>query len=173
MIEFVKFKEKHIKTIDRNSIFVLIGHNIDGFVNVGTVNYQNYEAVKRELHNILRNIRCEGEWDLILYQVPANVGFKRLYGYYKVPKKGKSIFEVTYMNLAYYRCELTIANNLIKLYSCTEICRDDYNPDRSYGTIYEHLIEVKLKDFTKVDNPEQADPLDTIVKTDIFSIDID
>jgi hypothetical protein len=30
MIEFVKFTEKHVKTIDRNSNFVLIGHNIDG-----------------------------------------------------------------------------------------------------------------------------------------------
>lgn len=47
------------------------------------------------------------------------------------------------------------------------------NPDRSHGTIYEHFVEVKLKNVTKVDNPEQADSLDTFIKTDIFSIDVD
>lgn len=65
MIEFVKFKEKHVKTIDRNPNFVLIGHDIDGYVNVDTVYYQNYEAVKRELHKTLRKIRFEEVWWII------------------------------------------------------------------------------------------------------------
>jgi len=99
MINLYSTKRFTIKTIDLFSKFVLIGNNIDGFVDVGLREFENFEDVKSRLPNIIKNLNYAGEWDLKLYQIPDQLKIKRLYGYYKVPLRGKLILEFSYMNV--------------------------------------------------------------------------
>jgi len=92
-------KELRYKSLNRFSKFVLIGNNIDGFVNIDVVEFENFDEVKMKLPSIVKSLKFEGEWNLSLYQIPDNFKIKHLYGYYIVPQKGKLILELSYMNV--------------------------------------------------------------------------
>ena len=59
MINIYPSKMLYCKTLDKFSKFVLIGNNIDGFVNVNIVEFGNFEEVKFNLPGILGNLRYE------------------------------------------------------------------------------------------------------------------
>ena len=101
---------------DKSSRFILIGNNIDGFVNFDMMEFENFDAVKFLFPNIIKNLQFEGEWDLKLYQINSPFKFKRLYGYYRVPAQGKLIFHLSYMNMARHR-QVTINDAIIQVYS--------------------------------------------------------
>ena len=93
-------EKSYTRTIDKNAKFILIGNNIDGFVNFKFCEFENFEDVKTKLPKILYELQGEGEWDLKLYQVNDSYKIARKYGYYKIPKKGKLIYSHSYMDCA-------------------------------------------------------------------------
>jgi hypothetical protein len=124
---------------------MLIGNNIDGFVNVDMIEFNNFDAVKTLLPNIIKNLKYEGEWTLNLYQINGKLKIKRLYGYYKMPSSGKLILGLSYMNINKHR-EITINDGIIHVYSYSELDFDEYNEAGQIenGTIYENYVTVLL-----------------------------
>lgn len=145
MVTTCQFKKTQRKTVNRFSRFLLIGNNIDGFVNVDLIVFENFQEVKSLLPNIIENMKFEGEWTLILYQVNGPLKIRHLYGYYKVPSRGKKILELSYMNTAKHR-KVTITDALIHVYSTNDLDFDEYDPSGKPkdGTIYEESVTVLL-----------------------------
>lgn len=145
MITICQFKTYQKKVFNKFSRFALIGNIIDGFVNVNIIEFENYDAVKSLLPNIIKNLIFEGEWKLILYQISGPLRIRHLYGYYKVPFRGKKILHLSYMNVAKHR-EATLNDALIHVYSYNDL--DFYEYDKSgepkHGTIYEIYVTVLL-----------------------------
>jgi hypothetical protein len=96
---FISNQISHFNGFDRFSKFILIGNQIDGFLNFDMELFDSFSEVKEWLPNIIDQLKEGGEWALELYQVPADFRIRRLYGYYRVPTKGKKVFKVNYMNL--------------------------------------------------------------------------
>ena len=141
----------YCKTLDKFSKFVLIGNNIDGFVNVNIVEFGNFEEVKFNLPGILGNLRYEGEWHLTLYQIPDNFKVKHLYGYYRVPFRGKLILDLSYMNIRKH-VVTSITDALIHVYSYSNVQTDkrDKNTGKMIdGSVYEEYITVILNPETR------------------------
>jgi hypothetical protein len=113
-------KELRCKSLNRFSKFVLIGNNIDGFVNIDVVEFENFDEVKMKLPSIVKSLKFEGEWNLSLYQIPDNFKIKHLYGYYIVPQKGKLILELSYMNVC-KNVNVFISDAIIHVFSTTGI----------------------------------------------------
>jgi len=82
---------------NRFSSFVLIGNNIDGFVNIDVMEFATYQEAMSIIPGIFSNLKFEGEWNLSFYQVPNDFKIRHQYGYYKVPKKGRRVFDFGYM----------------------------------------------------------------------------
>jgi hypothetical protein len=103
-----------IRTIDRKSNFALIGNNIDGRVNHRLTVFNDFSEVIDKLPKILSGIEGVGEWSLTLYQIPNDFKIRHLYGYYRVPYRGKSIIEVGY---SWYTRneEIVITKNKLKI----------------------------------------------------------
>ncbi|WP_318641690.1 hypothetical protein [Flavobacterium ardleyense] len=95
----ISFSEKSYKrTIQQDLSFLLLGNNIDGYVNVQNVLFTNYADLILRLPKILYNLECSGEWELKLYQVKDDYKIIKKYGYFKVPNKGKLIYRHDYMD---------------------------------------------------------------------------
>jgi len=146
MINLYSTKRVTKKTYNPFSRFVLIGNNIDGFVNVGIIEFENFEVLKTRLPNIIKNLNFAGEWDLKLYQIPDQLQIKQLYGYYKVPKIGKLILEYSYMN-ADQKIEVLINNCLIHIFSSSDLnfdLKDEETGIIKMGSVMEEYITVLL-----------------------------
>jgi hypothetical protein len=144
------FKEVKYKSFNRFSKFVLIGNNIDGFVNIKLVEFKNFEEVKKKLPSIINALNFEGEWNLSLYQIPDNLIIKHLYGYYIAPKRGKLILELTYMNVC-KNIEIFITDAIIHVSSTTGIIMRNYenNNEITEGQLFEEYITVLLYEDAK------------------------
>lgn len=139
------FDEKNYKRkIDPSAKYILIGNNIDGFVDFKFFEFDNFESVKEKLFDILTNIECAGEWDIKLYQVAPNYKIKRLYGYYKVPQKGKLIFTHSYMNSPIR--QITFGKtNVIIIGADIDYCENWHDESKDFEN-YDLFIEViKIK----------------------------
>lgn len=145
MITSIQFKTYQKKVFNKFSRFILIGNNIDGSVNVDMIDFDNFDAVKLMLPNIIKNLKFEGEWDLKLYQIHGELKIKVLYGAYRIVAKGKLILTLSYMNVDKYR-EVTINDSLIHVYSYNDIGYDIYSDAEHIddGTIYEEYVTVLL-----------------------------
>jgi hypothetical protein len=146
MITICQFKKFTKKSFNKFSKFVLMGNNIDGFVNVDIIEFENFEVVKSQLPNIIKNLKNEGEWDLKLYQIDTQLKIKHLYEYYRVPNKGKLILALSYMNMNEYN-EITITDGLIHIFSYTSLYKNekDINTGKLInGTVYEDYVTVML-----------------------------
>lgn len=99
MSEIINYKEQNYKrTIDYSANFLLIGNKIDGFVDIDEIQFKNFEELKLKLPSILSKIECFGEWQINLYQISKPYRIRKKYGYFKVPTRGKLVFEHSYMN---------------------------------------------------------------------------
>ena len=145
MITTCQFKIYQKKVFNKFSRFILIGNNIDGFVNFDMMEFDNFDAVKSIFPNIIKNLQYEGEWDLKLYQINDPLKIKLLYGYYRVPAKGKLILNLSYMNMNKHR-EVTINDSLIHVYSYNDLDFDEYDKfgKPKDGTIHEEYVTVLL-----------------------------
>jgi hypothetical protein len=150
MISYNITKELRYKSFNRFSKFALIGNDVDGFVNVRIVEFDNFEEVKKKLPSIIKSLKFEGEWNLSLYQIPDDLIIKHLYGYYMVPKRGKLILEITYMNVC-RNLDIFITDAIIHIFSTTGIQKDSYgkNTEIAKGQIFEEYITVLLYEDTK------------------------
>jgi len=126
---------------------VLIGNNIDGRVNVGIDEFSNYQEAMAELPGIIRNLEFGGEWNLSFYQIPDDFRIKMLYGYYKVPKKGKRVFEFGYMQ-AGEQNEIFLTPGLIHISCITKDIRDKWEDGQDHLNfeIYEEYFTIMLKE---------------------------
>ena len=145
MIEYSTRKRLIHKTIDKDSRFVLIGNKIDGFVDVGIVEFKNFNEVKSVLPQIIKTIEFGGEWDLKLYEIPKVLKIKKLYGYYKVPFNGKLVFTLDYMCMD-QNIDFFINDALINVYTYSNpYASTPYGDGESIlNTINEEYITVLL-----------------------------
>lgn len=140
--------KRKFSRFDRFSKFVLIGNDIDGRVNIDIIEFENYEEVKIRLPKIFENLWFEGEWRIHLYQVPQKWSINYKYGYYRVPRRGKLVFEFTYMH-AGGRNGIFLTNKIIHIYCFTQVFDRwsdvTYGLEKSYPLkIYEKSITVEL-----------------------------
>jgi hypothetical protein len=139
-------QKRRFSNFNRFAKFLLIGNNIDGKVNVDVVKFNDFEEVKIMLPRIFENLYCEGEWEMHLYQVPEKWSIRNKYGYYKIPSKGKMVFEFSYMN-AGERNQIFITNTIIHIATLTKYF-DQYwkenNGDPYHFKISEEYITVEL-----------------------------
>jgi hypothetical protein len=99
MSETISLSEQNYKrSLDLNSKFLIIGNNIDGYVNIDIEEFDNFEDLKHKLPGLLTKINCSGEWDLKLFQIAKTYKIIKKYGYYKTPSHGKLIFAHNYMD---------------------------------------------------------------------------
>ena len=99
MSEKINYSEQSYKRrIDFDAKFLLLGNNIDGFVDIKMEEFENFEDLKSRLPQLLFDIECWGEWKLALYQITKPFRIIRKYGYFKTPSRGKLILEYTYMD---------------------------------------------------------------------------
>ena len=140
------YHKRRFTKFDRFAKFVLIGNNIDGMVNVDVVKFQDFDEVKNKLPEIFGNLYYEGEWTMHLYQVPDKWSIHHRNKYYKIPSKGKVVFEFSYMN-AGERNHIFITNTIIHIATLSKYF-DRYwkeNNDDSYNfKIFEEYITVEL-----------------------------
>ena len=170
MINLYSTKRVTKKTYNPFSRFVLIGNNIDGFVNVGIIEFENFEVLKTRLPNIIKNLNFAGEWDLKLYQIPDQLQIKQLYGYYKVPTIGKLILEYSYMN-ADQKIEVLINNGLIHIFSSSDLnfdLKDEETGIIKMGSIMEEYLTVLLYQERKKNN--YVSEILEIEKRELFQI---
>jgi hypothetical protein len=145
---------------DRFSKFVLIGNNIDGRVNVWIEKFTNYQEAILALPGIFQNLEYEGEWNLSFYQVPDDFKIKHLYGYYKVPKKGRRVFDFGYMK-AGRRNEIFLTPGMIHITSRSKDFERKWSKKEVqvdylvYEEFYTTLLREDLnsKSFNKEDYP--------------------
>ena len=99
MIDTKTSFEQHskINRFDPDSKFLLIGNAIDGRVSFDHEVFENFEALRRKLPNIIAELKYQGEWDVALYQVPDDFRFRKIWGYYRKPNRGICIFNYSYM----------------------------------------------------------------------------
>lgn len=151
MINFNQFRKiKKFNQFDRFSKFLLIGNNIDGFVRFGIQEFENFEEVKKKLPKIIEELKYEGEWKLSLYQVADNYRISYQYEYYRVPNRGKMVFELSYMNTGIIN-KVFVCETLIH-FSCIskEVFKGyDNNIEPIDVEIYEDFYSILL--FEKID----------------------
>jgi hypothetical protein len=151
MITIYQTKKLLKKSFNKFSKFVLIGNDIDGFVNVDIIEFENFDSVKSYLPNIIKNLNYAGEWDLKLYQIDTQLKIKLLYEYYRVPSKGKLILALSYMNMSEFN-EITITDGLIHLYSYSGLFVDEedkYSGEIINGSVDEDYLTILLYQESK------------------------
>jgi hypothetical protein len=109
----IESKQKKFRGFDRFSKFILIGNNIDGWVDIDIIKFDSFQEVIENLPPLLENFTCDGEWNLAFYQVPEDYKILQKYGYYNYPSKGKVIFQLTYDRFPLQRIKVYIDNSLI------------------------------------------------------------
>ena len=146
----ISYYQNHSKRkfskFDRFSKFLLIGNNIDGRVNVWTEAFENFEKVKSKLPEIFSNLEYEGEWTLKLYQVPDKYAIHHKYGYYKVPSRGRLVFEYSYM-VEGEDIEFCITNSLIHVSSTSKYKGATWHTKKGEEDnlkVYEEYVTVEL-----------------------------
>jgi hypothetical protein len=136
----IYYTEKtYTRKINHSSSFILIGNNIDGYVDFRFKEFQDFDAVKKELPTILYQIKGQGEWDLKLYQVDNKYSISKKYGYYKVPKAGKHIYTHSYMNCPIK--DVQIMQNLILFIGCQLDIEENWLSD---DVFYEKNLMVEI-----------------------------
>ena len=99
MSEKISYSEQSYKRrIDIGSKFLLIGNNIDGYVNIDIKEFQNFNELRSILPLLLSNLECSGEWNVKLFQITKPYKIIKKYGYFKTPSHGKLILEHSYMD---------------------------------------------------------------------------
>lgn len=158
-------KTKTVTGFNRFSKFIALGNNIDGFVNIGHEEFENWEDFTNRFPEIYRNIRFAGEWSLNIYQVPDDYRIKYQYGYFMVPKKGKMIADIGYMQIAGKHMDVFISNAIIHFSSKTiYYTKNKPNPDldQEATEITEEFLTILLheeldrKSFNDIDYPGDA-----------------
>ena len=134
------------KYFNRFSKFVLIGNNVDGRVSVQLEEFKNWEDVKARLKRIIETMTFAGEWKLDFYEVSENYKIKLLYGYYKVPVRGKHLFHLQYDEFIGDIIKLHIDDSMIHFYFLSEDVRFDDNAET-----YEEYVKVDVnEDFLTI-----------------------
>ncbi len=117
MSEKITYSEQSYKrSIDIASKFLLVGNNIDGFVGIDLVEFENFEDLKSRLPLLLSNLESWGEWELKLYQVTKPYRIIKKYGYFKTPSRGKLLLEYSYMD--YQIKSVEFLANKIQIVGC-------------------------------------------------------
>ena len=99
MSEIISYSEQRYKRrLDISSKFLLLGNNIDGYVSVKKIEFENFENLKEKLPEILIKLECNGEWNVSLYQITKPYKIIKKYGYFITPSHGKLIFAHSYMD---------------------------------------------------------------------------
>lgn len=137
----IELKLKKFRGFDRFSKFVLIGNNIDGWVDIGIVNFDSFQEVIENLPSLLENFSCSGEWNLTFYQVPDNYNIKQKYGYYNYPSKGRVIFEITYDRYPLQRIKVYIDNSLI------HFCFIDKEVDENWEEEEREFLDLSFHEY--------------------------
>jgi hypothetical protein len=145
-------KQTSTKSINRFSKFLLIAHRIDGYINFASKTFDTYEQAIKEVPQIFSTLEFGGEWDIQFYQIPDNCEYEELYGYYRVPKNSKLIFQYDYMSAGE---EITcfMSHSLIHFVTMSVEHTEDWDREDSEQfdnyEIWESYLTVKLKESFK------------------------
>jgi hypothetical protein len=145
-MKYYSTKKLSHKTINKFSKFVLLGNNIDGYVDIKFHLFDSFDEIKKQFAKLVENIECWGEWDLKLYQVPDNFKIKELYGYYKLPQQGKLILELSYMNIS-KNISVYINDALIHIHTWSDVFEEELVEDSEqilHGSICEDFTTILL-----------------------------
>lgn len=162
-------KTSTFSNFNRFSKFVLLGNNIDGYVNFRKEVFRDFDEVMERLPKIFSELRYEGEWDIHLYQVPDDFRISYIYGgYYQKPSKGRRVFCFSYME-AGEDIAVTVTPHLIHLFAKT-VRHDEVwekNRNRYEHSITEESLTILLKEeLNGTEFPNDAYPgsYDTLVE---------
>lgn len=93
------YEEKdNVRTIRKESIFLLLGNGIDGWVNIDQHVFASFDELRLDLKSTLKKIEGQGEWRVCLYAVDSDFRITQKYGYYRVPRRGKLLYSYSYMS---------------------------------------------------------------------------
>jgi hypothetical protein len=121
---------------------LLVGNNIDGFVDIDIEEFQNFEDLKSRLPLLLSNLECRGEWNVKLYQITKPYRILKKYGYYKTPSHGKILLEHSYMDYPIKSIHF-LPNKIQLICSCLEVI-ENWNAKSNEDFLnYEIDVEVK------------------------------
>ena len=155
-------KTKTVTGFNRFSKFVVLGNNIDGFVNIGLEEFEDWEDFTKRFPDMYRAIRFSGEWSLNIYQVPDDYKIKYQYGYYKVPNKGKMIADIGYMQMAGEHMDVFVSNALIHFQSRTLECTENWYND--FDTI------IRIDSDNDIENKDERDFEDSEITEQYLTI---
>jgi len=170
MVIYNSTKRLKYKSFNKLSKFVLLGNNIDGYVTVKFVEFNDFEDVKSRLPKIIEEISFAGEWNLSLYQVADNYAIKLLYGYYKVPNKGKLIFELDY-NFVGEQIKLFINDAVIHFHfvtDCISLTETDESEEWNVD-VYENYLTILL--FEKYERSKKYVDESEIIKDEDYFLE--
>ena len=109
-------EQNYKRSIDFDAKFLLLGNNIDGFVDIKMEEFENFEDLKSRLPQMLLHLESWGEWELNLYQITKPYRIIRKYGYFKTPSRGKLILKHSYME--HRMKSIEIFPNQIQIVGC-------------------------------------------------------
>ncbi len=143
MSEKITYSEQSYKrSIDIASKFLLVGNNIDGFVGIDLVEFENFEDLKSRLPLLLSNLECWGEWELKLFQVTKPYSIIKKYGYFKTPSRGKLLLEYSYMD--YQIKSVEFLANKIQIVGCNLEVIENWDA-KSDEDFLNYEIDVKVR----------------------------
>lgn len=144
---------KIITGFNRFSKFLVLGNNIDGFVNIKQEEFKDWADLMQRFPEMYRNLKFAGEWSLNIYQVPDDYKIKYQYGYFMVPKKGKMIADIGYMQVAGKKLDVFISNGMLHFNSRSADTTNNYYKgieDLKGTIIYEEFLTIILRE--EIDN---------------------
>jgi hypothetical protein len=148
MSEIISFSERDFKrTIDVNAKFLLIGNNIDGYVDIDQIIFHSFDELKAKLPQILIKLECSGEWEINLYQITKPYKIVKKYGYFKTPSHGKLLIQHSYMDypiksVIFSEDKIQIVGGIVEI---TENWNANDNEDFTNYEIDFEVIKIKIK----------------------------
>jgi hypothetical protein len=141
----IKTEQRKFRGFDRFSKFLLVGNNIDGYVDIGVVEFNYFQEVIEQLPTLLEKMECTGEWNLKFFQVPDSYKLCEKYGYYKYPSRGKLIFELTYDRTPLQIIKVSIDNSMIHFGLIDKDIEEDWDEEEEDEEDY--FIDLNLDEF--------------------------
>jgi hypothetical protein len=143
MGELILYSDQSYKRrIDISSKFLLIGNNIDGYVNINKIEFDDFVSLKEKLTEILIKLECNGEWNVSLYQISKQYKIIKKHGYYMVPSHGKLILEHSYMDYPIKSINF-LPNKIQIISSCLEVI-ENWNATSNEDFLnYEINVDIK------------------------------
>lgn len=151
----IETKQTKFRGFDRFSKFLLIGNNIDGYVDIGVVEFNHFQEVIEQLPTLLEKMECSGEWDLKFFQVPDSYKICEKYEYYRYPSRGRLIFELRYDRVPLEIIQVSIDNSMIYFGLINKDVEEDWDSEEDEE---DYFIDLNLYEYYWTIHLVEAEP---------------